>query len=118
MDLKSEVCLMMRVYIDTSVVGGCFDDEFSEESCALFEMAKSGKISFLISNILADELTIAPERVQNVVVDLPRNSFEIVQESDESHRLRDRYLAAGVVSVPPMSTMPITWPSLRCQVPI
>ena len=37
---------MMRVYIDTSVVGGCFDDEFSEESRALFDMAKRGEILF------------------------------------------------------------------------
>ena len=58
---------MIRIYIDTSVVGGCFDDEFSEESWALFEMAKTGKISLLISNILADELVIAPKPVQKVV---------------------------------------------------
>jgi len=30
----------MRVYIDTSVVGGCFDEEFNQESIELFEMAK------------------------------------------------------------------------------
>ncbi len=71
---------MMRVYIDTAVVGGCFDDEFSEESRALFDMAKRGKISLLISNILADELTLAPERVQKVVTELPQDSLEIVQE--------------------------------------
>lgn len=88
----------MRVYIDTSVVGGCFDDEFSEESRALFEMAETGKISLLISNILADELSMAPERVQKVVADLPQGSFEIVHENEESRRLRDRYLDAGVVS--------------------
>lgn len=31
----------MRVYIDTSIVGGCFDEEFNHESVELFEMAKS-----------------------------------------------------------------------------
>ncbi len=43
-------------------------------------MAKRGKISLLISNILADELTLAPERVQKVVTELPQESLEVVQE--------------------------------------
>jgi len=34
----------MRVYIDTSVVVGCFDEEFNHESIELFEMAKTGKV--------------------------------------------------------------------------
>ena len=87
----------MRVYIDTSIVGGCFDDEFSEESKALFEMAKRGKITLLISNILADELSIAPKRVQNVITGLPQGSFEIIHENEDSRRLRDQYLNAGIV---------------------
>ena len=72
-----------------------FDDEFSEETRALFNMAKRGKISLLISNILADELTLAPERVQKVVTELPQESLEIVQENEESRGLRDKYLEAG-----------------------
>ncbi len=89
----------MRVYIDTSVVGGCFDDEFSEESRALFDMAKRGEISLLISNILVDELTLAPERVQEVVTELPQDSLEVVQENEESRGLRDKYLEAGVIGI-------------------
>lgn len=87
----------MKVYIDTSVVGGCFDDEFSEESRAFFGMARCGRISLLLSNILADELALAPERVQKVVTELPQDSFAIVTENDASRRLRDEYLKAGVV---------------------
>lgn len=51
----------------------------------------------LISNILADELNLAPERVQKVVAELPPDSFEIVYESEISRELRDQYLKAGVV---------------------
>ena len=80
-----------------AVVGGCFDEEFSEHSRAFFEMVKTNIMTLLISNILADELTMAPERVQKIVTDLPKNSFEIVLESEESRRLRDRYLNGAVV---------------------
>ena len=33
----------LRIYLDTSVFGGCFDDEFSEDSKALFDDIKAGK---------------------------------------------------------------------------
>jgi len=90
---------MLRVYIDTSVVGGCFDDEFSDESRTLIDMAKSGELILLISNILVDELTQAPEKVQQVVTDLPPDAIEILEENSDSHVLRDLYLQAGVVGV-------------------
>ncbi len=87
----------MRVYIDTSVVGGCLDDEFAEESKAIFEMARSGVIRLLISNVLADELILAPFEVQKTIADLPEKATEIVHESKESRALRDEYLKVGVV---------------------
>ena len=30
----------LGIYVDTSVIGGCFDEEFAEESRALIEMAQ------------------------------------------------------------------------------
>ncbi len=62
-------------------------------------MAKRGLISLLISYILADELTLAPERVQKVVTELPQDSLEVVQENEESRGLRDKYLEAGVIGI-------------------
>ena len=62
-------------------------------------MAKRGEISLLISNILVDELTLAPERVQEVVTELPQDSLEVVQENEESRGLRDKYLEAGVIGI-------------------
>jgi hypothetical protein len=32
-----------KIYIDTSAIGGCFDDEFQEYSNKLFDEFKSGK---------------------------------------------------------------------------
>lgn len=34
-----------RIYIDTSVVGGCLDEEFSAESNALFREARAGNLA-------------------------------------------------------------------------
>ena len=87
----------LRVYIDTSVVGGCLDDEFMEESESFFEMARKGDITLLASGVLADELELAPEEVQRVLGDLPPDCLEAVERSAEAERLRDCYLEAGVV---------------------
>lgn len=71
--------------------------KFRDESRPLFEMAKSGELILLISNILVDELTQAPENVQKVITDLPPEAIELLEENNHSHTLRDLYLEAGVV---------------------
>ena len=52
--------MKMRVYVDTSVVGGCLDEEFSEESQALLDLARHGKLVLLVSDLLLEELGKAP----------------------------------------------------------
>jgi hypothetical protein len=36
--------MKQRIYIDTSVVGGYFDEEFKDVSIALFQRLENGKI--------------------------------------------------------------------------
>lgn len=86
-----------RIYIDTSVVGGCWDDEFAAESRALFDMARRGEIILLLSDLLAEELSEAPENVRGIYENLPPEAVERPTASEESLRLRDAYLSAGVV---------------------
>jgi hypothetical protein len=50
----------LRIYQDTSVIGGCCDEEFAEASCRLIEMVKRGEVALLISVLLAEELEDAP----------------------------------------------------------
>lgn len=83
--------------MDTSVIGGCYDDEFKEPSRALMKMAGEGRLCLLLSQLLVDELKNAPDRVQRVVVDIPRENVEAILLGEESQRLRDAYLTAGVV---------------------
>lgn len=86
-----------RIYADTSVIGGCLDDEFAEDGLALLAMARAGEIVLLLSDVLAVELDTAPADVQLVLADLPKGSFERVLSSEESEHLRDAYLRARVV---------------------
>lgn len=88
----------MRIYVDTSVVGGCCDEEFAQESLALFEMARRGEAIVLVSDLLTQELAQAPEKVQNVLLSISGENLEEIRRSGESERLCQAYLDAGVVS--------------------
>ncbi len=88
----------LRVYIDTSIVGGCLDEEFAVESTALMRMAEEGQITLLVSDLLAEELASAPEEVRAVLEGLPPEAVEFVSESEEAEHLSAAYLQDGVVS--------------------
>lgn len=89
--------MVFRVYVDTSVIGGCADAEFAEESLRLFELARGGRLLLLVSDVVIRELTDAPARVRQILQDLPASAIEAAPLSEEVLRLRDAYLAAGVV---------------------
>ncbi len=88
----------LHIYLDTSVLGGCFDDEFSHASCKLFDEIRNGKFIPVISTITIRELDRAPTRVQELTKDIQDKGLQIVKRSIEIISLRDAYLEAGVVS--------------------
>jgi predicted nucleic acid-binding protein len=87
----------LRIYVDTSVIGGCLDEEFAAESRALLRMAHEGSIVLLVSDLLAGELDSAPAPVRDLFGQLPSHVLEMVSRSAETERLRDAYIRAGVV---------------------
>ena len=87
----------LRVYIDTSVVGGCLDEEFATESKALMDMVTRGEIIAIVSDLLLGELASAPDDVQQILEALPEETTEALVRSEESEQLRNAYLADHVV---------------------
>ena len=55
--------MKQRIYIDTSVFGGHYDEEFKEHTIPLFERIKDGEFIILYSTVTQDELENAPEKV-------------------------------------------------------
>jgi predicted nucleic acid-binding protein len=87
-----------RVYVDTSVIGGCLDEEFAEESLALMERAKQGEIVLVVSEVTELELTGARPEVRAVLNDLPAECIERVELTADATALAEQYITAGVVS--------------------
>jgi len=61
----------LRIYVDSSVFGGCFDREFEEESRRFFDLVRASEITVLISNVTLAELERAPRKVQEVAASIP-----------------------------------------------
>ena len=89
--------MKQRIYIDTSVVGGFFDEEFKEPTQKLFERLEKNEIVFVISDLLELELIDAPASVRELLYNYSIDKFERVTLTEEIIILADSYISAGVV---------------------
>jgi len=88
-----------RVYADTSVFGGVFDEGFADASRRFFDEVLRGEHAVLVSDITARELQDAPLSVREFVARLTDDALERLAFSEEMADLRDAYLSAGVLGV-------------------
>lgn len=88
----------LRVYLDTSVIAGCLDDEFSLESNQLMEAIKQEKFILLMSDIIVSKLINAPQAVKDILLSIPQRVIEVVKITPEVLQLRDAYINEGVVT--------------------
>ena len=86
-----------RLYLDTSVIGGCFDAEFAEDSRRVIDAVISGKVRLLISEVIEAELLNAPEPVRRLLSELPDDVRELVPFTPEAETLAREYVARGIV---------------------
>ncbi len=89
--------MKLRIYIDTSVVGGYFDEEFKEATQKLFQRLENNEIVFVISDLLDLELIDAPYHVRELLLKYPANKFERVLLTKEAIELADSYILEKVV---------------------
>jgi len=61
---------LLRIYVDTSVLGGCFDVEFAQWSNGLIRDFRAGRLMPVLSDVTAAEVSDAPESVRDLHQDL------------------------------------------------
>lgn len=89
--------MKQRIYIDTSVVGGYFDEEFKEATQGLFQRLENAEIIFVISDLLDLELIDAPQNVRELLLKYSADKFEKVKLTEEAIKLADIYITEKVV---------------------
>ena len=86
-----------RVYADTSVFGGIYDDDFQDESKEFFEEVKRSRFTLITSAVVRAEIEPAPEKGKIFFNDMIEIA-EIIDVSKEALLLRDAYLNAGIIT--------------------
>jgi predicted nucleic acid-binding protein len=89
--------MIPRLYFDTSVFGGVYDEEFEEISTLLFEKVKLGQIICVYSDLSETELKNAPKKVRDFFNDLPKENLQFVEVTEEAYELAQKYLDEKVV---------------------
>ncbi len=90
--------MLTRVYLDTSVIGGYFDDEFSLWSRKLFHEFDDRKKIAVISDLTLEELEMAPPVVKELPHKIPEYARELVSFEDEAEALAREYIHQRVVT--------------------
>jgi len=88
---------VLRVYIDTSVVGGCFDEKFSLWSNRLVADFQSGRYVPVVSAMVATELELAPEAVRAKFDEILQLEPEFLDLTEEAAALARVYFEHGAL---------------------
>ncbi len=89
--------MKQKIYVDTSIIGGFFDEEFKEATALLFQRLENREIVFVVSDLLDYELINAPVNVRELLLKYPADFFERVNLTEEAIKLADAYIDEKVV---------------------
>jgi len=87
----------LRIYVDTSVLGGCFDHEFAQWSNRLMEEFRRERLLPVLSDVTAAEVLAAPHEVRVLHEDILVLAREILPVTEEVLSLAGVYQARGVL---------------------
>ena len=87
----------IRVYADTSVFGGVFDDEFKKGSERFFDLVRAGDIRLVLSAIVRNEVSRAPGKVQAIFNEIYEYA-EVLEASSEAVALQEAYIKANILT--------------------
>lgn len=90
--------MKFRIYTDTSVLGGCEDEEFAEYSVRLMEGFVRGERILVLSSLTVQELAAAPAEVRRRLASVPEPHIEMLQLDAEANELAEAYIVGGVLT--------------------
>lgn len=97
LSVRDSAAKLQRVYLDTSVIGGCFDPEFAPWSNGLMKDFRLGYLMPVVSYLVAAEIRPAPERVRRKYGDLLGLGAEVLPATGQALTLAREYLAHDIV---------------------
>lgn len=90
--------MQVRLYLDTSVFGGYFDEEFAESTIKLFQEIEKGEHYIVISSAVKEELELAPPKVAGLLAKIPESRIVEVKSNRDVLLLSKKYIDSKVIS--------------------
>jgi hypothetical protein len=87
-----------RIYVDTSVIGGCCDPGFQEWSCGLLKDFQSGIFSLYLSILIDAEIRDAPDEVKEIYAEFREYANGILELTPEAIELADAYISHNILT--------------------
>ena len=90
--------MIERVYLDSSVIGGCYDDEFAEWSNALMQDFRAGQFKPILSETVEVEIATAPGIVRDRLAELLALDHEMLPVTETALGLAAVYIDRGILT--------------------
>jgi predicted nucleic acid-binding protein len=91
----------LRLYVDTSALGGIFDTEEPRRVSTaerLLYLIEDGTYEGYISRLTIEEVFAAPEKIhEKLQVKMSRANFVVLEENEESISLAEAYVTDGAI---------------------
>ncbi len=88
----------LRLYCDTSVIGGYFDKEFDTYSKPFIDTFIAGHYKLLISEVVIRELSHGPKQLIELLKTIPQEHIELIELNNEIVKLSQCYLEERIIS--------------------
>ncbi|MCG2588140.1 type II toxin-antitoxin system VapC family toxin [Rhodohalobacter sulfatireducens] len=87
-----------RIYLDTSVIGGCLDKEFKSWSNGLMKDFRLKNYLPVLSELTFDEISRAPNPVKGILKQLIEHDPEILEITESALELSEEYLRKEILT--------------------
>lgn len=89
--------MRQRIYIDTSVIGGYFDEEFEYATKRLFDRIIDKDFDVYFSEVNETELSLAPTHIQDLKKLIPLECYKYAELNEEAKQLAETYISEKVL---------------------
>ncbi len=94
--------MLLKVYVDTSVIGGCFDPKFRKDSLRLFEDFKAGRKMMVYSDVVYNEIKKA-KLINNHLLqkfhEVPEKHGMVFMQNKEVETLAREYIRKNILTI-------------------
>jgi len=89
--------MKQRIYIDNSVIGGYFDEEFQDATKQLFARIEDKEFYVYFSEVNETELSLAPKHIRDIKNLIPQDCYNYLELNDDAKQLAETYINEKVL---------------------